>query len=78
MCRKAAIELSAILITAHHYVNLAKIAQRTTSVQTLLVIPEGPMINFLARRATGFLTSSHNPNEVRLFGEDQMLAALRS
>jgi hypothetical protein len=46
--------------------------------QTFGVLPEGVMLNYLARRPSGWRHANFMPTEVALFGEEAMLADLRS
>lgn len=55
---------------------LREIGHRLTPDQTLLVLPEGVMLNYLARRASPTPYVSFMPVELSVFGESQMVAAL--
>jgi len=63
-----------------HAVNqaIAQIESRLAPDDTLMVVPEGVMLNYLTRRANPTPYFSLMPPEVLMFGEDQMLAALRA
>lgn len=52
------------------------IETETTTDQTLAVFPEGVMLNYLTRRRTSLPYLNFIPHEVRLWGEDNILAAL--
>lgn len=54
---------------------LKEIETRLSPSQTLAVLPEGVMLNYLARRANPTPYVSFMPFEVILLGEEQMLAA---
>ncbi len=54
---------------------LNNIAQRTAASQTLAVLPEGVMLNYLARLETSTRYINFMPPEVMMFGEGPMLAA---
>ena len=62
------------------YVNaaLAEIERRVGKAQTLAVLPEGVMLNYLARRENPTPFINLMPPEVILFGEAEMLAAFRA
>lgn len=57
---------------------LAQIESRMGPEQTLLVLPEGIMINYLARRRTPTRHINFMPPELELFGEQEILAELRA
>jgi hypothetical protein len=57
---------------------LREISTHTTPEQSLIAMPEGTMINFLARRSNRVPYLNYNPTEVHLYGEDRMLAALEA
>ncbi|HJO26463.1 MAG TPA: hypothetical protein QF730_04365 [Planctomycetota bacterium] len=57
---------------------LGEIEARTESAETLLVLPEGVMLNYLARRATPTPFINFMPPEFAFFGGQTMLAALRA
>ena len=46
--------------------------------QTIGVLPEGVMINYLVRRPSGWRHTNFMPTEVALFGEDAMVADMKS
>jgi hypothetical protein len=52
-------------------------AEQIPADKTLACFPEGIMINYLARRQTAGPYVNYNPPDLLLFGEDQMLAALK-
>ena len=56
---------------------LEDIAQRVRPSDTLLVLPEGVMLNYLARRATPTRYVNFMPPELAIFGEAETLDALR-
>ena len=51
--------------------------QRITPDQTVAVLPEGAMINYLARRRTSVPVTNFMPTEFTVFGEDRILASFR-
>jgi hypothetical protein len=53
------------------------LARRLGPDQTLTCFPEGIMINYLSRRRTATPYVNFNPPDLLLFGESNMLAALR-
>ena len=55
---------------------LRRIEQRFPEDATLLVLPEGVMLNYLLRRPTPTRFISFMPPELILFGEERMLEAL--
>jgi hypothetical protein len=55
---------------------LAEIARHVKPGETLAVLPEGIMLDYLARRRTSVRYINFMPVELLLFGEDAMLAAL--
>ena len=57
---------------------LAEIEGRITPDQTLLVLPEGIMLNYLARRASPTRFLNFMPPELVIFGQPTMLAALEA
>ena len=57
---------------------LADVEARTRPDDSLLVLPEGVMLNFLARRRTPTPHFSFNPFEVYVYGESEMLHALQA
>jgi hypothetical protein len=57
---------------------MAEIETRMGPDQTLLVLPEGIMINYLARRPTPTRHINFMPPELELFGEEEILADLRA
>ncbi len=56
---------------------LAYIERHTTPDDTLLVLPEGAMLNFLARRESPTPYINFMPPELAMFGPERMLSALR-
>ena len=57
---------------------LAEIERRMGPGQTLAVLPEGAMLNYLARRTNPTPFVNFMPPEVIMFGEDSMLDAFRA
>ena len=57
---------------------LAEIENRITDEQTLLVLPEGVMLNYLARRASPTLHLNFMPPELVIFGQAAMLEDLEA
>jgi hypothetical protein len=57
---------------------LADLASRTSPEDTLAVLPEGIMINYLSRRANPTPFTNFMPPELMLYGEDRILDAFRS
>jgi hypothetical protein len=57
---------------------LAEIERRTDAQDTVLVLPEGVMLNYLCRRATPTPHLNFMPPEMSFFGEEAVLAALRA
>lgn len=57
---------------------LAEIERGVPADGTLLVLPEGVMLNYLARRASPTPYVNFMPPELALFGEETMLAVLRT
>ncbi len=57
---------------------LKHLASETTADQTVIVMPEGAMINLLARRVNPTPYFNFNTTEMAIFGEDKMLAALQA
>lgn len=57
---------------------LAWVEERCPQDGTLLVLPEGAMLNYLARRRSPTRYFNFMPPELAMYGEAQMLAALRS
>lgn len=55
---------------------LSQIQNRLKSEQTLLVLPEGVMLNYLSRRATPTRYINFMPPELAAFGESEMMSAL--
>jgi hypothetical protein len=55
---------------------LSRIVQRIEPGQSLAVLPEGVMLNYLARRATSIPYINFMPLELMLYGEDKILQAL--
>ena len=55
---------------------LAEVEQRTREGDTVVVRPEGVMLNYLARRATGVRYINYMPPELLMFGEDRIVADL--
>jgi hypothetical protein len=53
-----------------------EIVARSTAGQTLAVLPEGVMLNYLARRPTSVRHLNFMPVELLMFGEDAMLDEL--
>jgi hypothetical protein len=51
---------------------------QTTRTTTLVCMPEGLMINYLARRANPTGELNFNPASLAMFGEDQILADLKA
>jgi hypothetical protein len=51
---------------------LALLAEFTTPQQTLAVLPEGTIFNYLARRATSTPIVQLNPTELVIFGEQDL------
>jgi len=54
---------------------LEEVNARTRPGDTLAVLPEGVMLNFLTRRPTPTPHFSFNPFELHVYGEDEMIAA---
>jgi hypothetical protein len=54
---------------------LASIARESRKDQTLLVLPEGQMLNYLARRVDPSPYGELMPTEVAFYGEDRLLAS---
>ncbi len=57
---------------------LIDIARITLPGQTMIVMPEGALINLFANRVNQIPYLNYNPTEVHLYGEDRMLAALEA
>ena len=57
---------------------LADIASRIGPEETLAVLPEGIMINYLSRRVNPTPYTNYMPPELRLYGEQQILDAFRT
>jgi hypothetical protein len=57
---------------------LEELGHRTRPDQTLLVLPEGVMINYLSRRVNPTPYFVFLPLELALFGEDQMLSSMQA
>lgn len=57
---------------------LNDLAHRTTPSQTVLVVPEGAMLNYLARRAEPTQYANFNPPDLAIFGPSRILKALQS
>jgi len=57
---------------------LEQVAQRIAADQTLMVVPEGVMINYLSRRENPTPYINFMPPEIILFDERAMLTAMRS
>ena len=57
---------------------LSEIDTRMAPSQDLLVLPEGIMVNFLARRRTPTRHINFMPPEIELFGEEEILQELRT
>lgn len=57
---------------------LEQITQRVAAGRTLTVFPDGAMFNYLARRVNPIPYNHFNPVDVMIFGEDNMLAALKA
>ena len=57
---------------------LETIARLSTPGDTLVAIPEGPMLNYLARRVNPTRYQNFLPAEMMLFGEQNMLRELES
>jgi hypothetical protein len=57
---------------------LSELTARLGPNQTFGVLPEGVMLNYLARRPTGWRHTNFMPTEVSLFGEEAMLADIKS
>ncbi len=57
---------------------LADVESHTRPDESLLVLPEGVMLNFLARRPTPTPHFSFNPFELHVYGEAEMLHALQA
>lgn len=57
---------------------LARIAREVKPGQTLVVMPEGVMINYLSRRQNPTPFFSFNPFDLLIFGENRMLASLQA
>jgi hypothetical protein len=56
---------------------LQGLAERAAPGETLAVLPEGVMINYLARRRTSIPYLTMLPSDAAKFGEDELLGALR-
>ncbi len=57
---------------------LHELQRRVGPDQTLVVLPEGVMLNYLARRRSPVPYVSFMPLEMRMYGEDKMLGALQA
>lgn len=57
---------------------LVEIGRRVAPEETLAVLPEGAMINFLSRRSNPTPYLNFMPLEIAVFGEGRMLAAYRA
>jgi len=57
---------------------LADLASRAKPSDTLAVLPEGAMLNFLSRRVNPTPYTNFMPPEMLLFGQEAMLASLRA
>jgi len=57
---------------------LAWLEENTTEEESLIGLPEGIMINYLARRPTRTTCMNYMMTEMILFGEDKLLAELRA
>jgi hypothetical protein len=57
---------------------LGEIGRRIAPDETLAVLPEGAMVNFLARRSNPTPYLNFMPLEIAVFGEERMLAAYRA
>ena len=55
---------------------LAEIRQRVAPTATLVILPEGVMLNYLARRASSVRYVQYNPVSVALWGESHMAVDL--
>jgi hypothetical protein len=56
----------------------AYVAGTTEPGQTLTVLPEGAMLNFLTRRRSAVPFIAYTPPDEAMFGEDRMFAALQA
>ena len=54
---------------------LAWLEQNTSSANTLAVLPEGAMVNYLSRRINPTPYTVFSPPEVEAYGESNMVAA---
>jgi hypothetical protein len=57
---------------------LEEVHARTRPGQSLAVLPEGVMLNFLARRPTATPHFSFNPFELLIYGEEEMIRAFEA
>ena len=57
---------------------LSAIASRIQSNQTLTVLPEGVMLNYLSRRTSSVPLMNFMPLEFTLYGEDHISEAFRA
>ena len=55
----------------------AEIKARVEQKQTLVVLPEGVMLNYLTRRVNSTRHSNFMPDGMLIFGEDEILQTLR-
>ena len=55
---------------------LAELEELVPPENTLVVMPEGAMLNYLSRRASSVPFVSFMPPEVIMFGEDRMIESL--
>ena len=56
---------------------LQGLAERTAPGETLAVLPEGVMLNYLSRRRTSVPYLTMLPSDAATFGEDELLGSLR-
>src|SRR5438093_11717465 len=57
---------------------LGAVARQVAEGQSLAVLPEGVMLNYLSRRASPTAYTNFMPPELAFYGEERMLAALRA
>jgi 4-amino-4-deoxy-L-arabinose transferase-like glycosyltransferase len=57
---------------------LAEIQKHVSASQTLAVLPEGAMVNYLSRRCASTAYTSFMPTELSIFGEDRILASFEA
>lgn len=57
---------------------VAALERRAAPEDTVLVVPDGILISYLARRPSSVRYLNWVPTDVRIFGEDRMLADLRA